>query len=183
MIEKYFYINLNLSQIRLYNMSKITDIFLNLSNGFIIDILTNLFDIMDKTSNLNTNPNPKPNPLINKNFVSNVSINLCLMNYNQIYNCLISKMENNIIKQIITIQQIYNYDILFILELSFEISIGIIKQINIIEFIWDSKEHFINSIKKQIESIINTNYIIFTNLIQNYKFKKMFPIKPHEYKY
>lgn len=156
------------------NKNKITDIFLNLSNELIIDIFTNLFNII---SNINPNSNSNSNSIINANFISKVSFNLCLMNYNQIYNLLISNQNNNIIEQIIKIEQLYLYDKIFILELLFEITIGFLKEFNTLEFILETHECFIDSIKKQIQLITNTNYINYTNLIQNYKFKKMFPIK------
>lgn len=154
-----------ISEFKISNLKlSMSDIFYNLlyelSEKIIINIENNLFNIMGK--------------MIDGKFIQNTIINLCYLNYNEFYKYLIintnSNQNNEIIKEILLIHEKYNnYDLLYILSLSFEITLGIIKKINRNQYNFISHNKFINSIQNQIELIKNTYEEHFNNIIKNHK--------------
>lgn len=134
---------------------QIINLLFNFSEKIILNIETNLFNTLGK--------------MIEGNFVSNALINLCNLNYNEIYKYMTTKSTNEIINEFLKIQQIFPHDLLCILKISFGITIEIIKNLNRTKYNFISKDKFIDSIQNQIELIKNINFEYFENLIKIHK--------------
>lgn len=135
---------------------KIKYLLYELSEKIIIQIEKGLYKTMFK--------------MIGEKFVSNATINLSFIYYNEIYKCLITKNNINteIINNLLLIQQIFPYDLLYILTLSFKITIQILNELNRTQYNYTTEDKFISSIETQIELIINLKFDVFDDLIKNH---------------
>ena len=134
--------------------NQIIKLFFDLSEKVILNIEINLFNTLDK--------------MIEGKFISNVLINLCNLNYNDIYKYMVTKSTNDTVIEFLHIQKLFSHDLLCILKISFGITIEIIKNLNRTQYNFLSQNKFIESIQNQFELIKNINYGYFVNLIENH---------------
>lgn len=137
------------------NNNQILKLLYNLSEKIILNIETKLFNTLNK--------------MIEGNFLQNTIINLCYLTYNEIFKSMATKTFNEITDIFFEIQKIFSHDLLCLLKISFEITLGIIKNLNRTQYNFISLDKFINSIGGQIELIIDIKSDYFVKLIQNHK--------------
>ena len=151
--------------------NQIISLLYNLSEKIILNIEIILFNTLNK--------------MIDGKFVQNTLINLCNLNYNEIYKCMDTKSSNvnknvnensnenananKIINEFLLIQKIFHNDLLSIFKISLGVTIEIIKNLNRTQYDFSSQDKFINSIQNQFELIRNIKFEYFNNLILNHK--------------
>jgi len=134
---------------------KLYELLFDFSKQLVIGIESNIYKTMEK--------------FIFDNFIINFQKNLAKYYYNDVYKALILDLDENITNKFIQIQQLFPHSFLCILDILFNLTLEIIKNINRKNYNTNSYDEFINSVDKEIAKSNVLDFVCVDKIISQHK--------------